>query len=261
VSSASPLRRPEKCLSDFALDELVAARSLHVEPARESTAHLATCSRCAERLAEFEAVEPPPFAAARPSAKRRRRRRAVSLMYAGFATLLLLGGFGAVRSHVLPIAGDTATPSVYDTTRTKGALSLVVIIRDISGNVRRITPGEVVHPGESLRFELTTAESGYVGVIGLDAAGVTTVYAPAQGTMTSVTGGSPAALPNAIVMDETLGTERLVAVVCREPRSAEQLKTAGERALLAAGGEPTRVRGLALPCGEAVVDLHKQAAQ
>jgi hypothetical protein len=260
VSSVSPLRRPEKCLSDFAIDELVAARSLHVEPARESAAHLATCSRCAARLAEFEAVEPPTLAEA-PSAKRSTRRRAISLMYAGLATLLLLGGFSAVRSHVLPMGGDTATSSVDDTTRTKGALSLVVIVRDTSGNVRRITPEEVVHPGESLRFELTTAESGYVGVIGLDAAGVTTVYAPAQGTMTSVTKGSPAALPDTIVMDETLGTERLVAVVCGEPRSAQQLKTAGERALRAAGGDPTRVRGLQLPCAEAVVDLRKQAAQ
>jgi hypothetical protein len=255
VTAGSLRRRPEQCLSDFALDELVAARSLHVEPAPERAAHLSACSRCTARLAELEAVEPPALDAYPAGAKRGARRRAVSLVYAALGGLLVLGGISQLRSRALSSVDDTV---VTPTTRTKGALALVVFVRDSSGNVRRLTPTEVVHPGEAIRFELTAAQPGYAGVVGLDAAGVTTVYSPAQGALPLLAGGEPAPLPDTIVMDETLGTERLFGVLCEELHSAQQLKLAGEQALLAAGGDPTRVTRLGLPCGQVTVDLRKQ---
>ncbi|HVY26152.1 MAG TPA: hypothetical protein VHB79_06350 [Polyangiaceae bacterium] len=255
MNAGSARRRPEQCLSDFALDELVAARSLHVEPAPERAAHLAACSRCTARLAELEAVEPPALDPYPAEAKRGARRRGVSLVYAALGGLLVLGGISALRSRALSPVDDTV---VTTSTRTKGTLALVVFVRDTSGNVRRLTPTDVVHPGESMRFELTAAQPGYAGVVGLDAAGVTTVYSPAQGALPLLAGGEPSPLQETIVMDETLGTERLFGVLCGELHSVQELKQAGEQALLAEGGDPTHVTRLGLPCGQVTVDLHKQ---
>lgn len=256
MSARAPLRRLEECLSDFAIDELVAARSLHVDPAPASAAHVATCSRCAQRLAEFEAVEPPPLTAA--AAAVRRKPRFVARAYAALAGSLLVGGIGVLWSREPHAVAPLAINDIV--TRTKGTLSLIVISRDLSGNIRRLTPTDVAHPGESLRFELTAAQPGYAGIVGLDAAGVATVYAPAHGSLARLAAPGPVVLPDTIVMDETLGVERLVAVLCNEPLTVPALQIAGEAALQAKGGDPTRVSRLQVPCAQATADLHKQAA-
>lgn len=251
-------RRPDGCLSDFALDELIAARSLHAEVAPERAAHVATCSRCAKRLAEFEAVEPPLLELPRPAWVLKRARRFTSVAQAVLASAILVGGFGVWHWRESTVAPGSIPDTPDAATRTKGAISLVVIVQDASGNVRRLTPKDFVHPGESMRFELTVAQPGHAGVVGLDAAGTTTVYVPAEGALISVEQRVPLTLPGAIVMDETLGTERLVAVSCNAPYSVQQLKEAGKRALAAEGGVPSRVRRLDLPCAQATVDIQKK---
>lgn len=259
MNPASLSRRAEGCLSDFALDEMVAARSLHVEPSPNSAAHLSSCSRCAARLTQFETIDPPAPKAAPLPVKRTATRRLLALSYAVLGCVLFCGALSVFVSPHLE-ATDTAPATSVDTTvRTKGALALIVIVRDSAHNVRRLTPTDVVHPGESLRFEVTAAQSGYAGVIGIDSAGVAAVYAPTRGWLAAVVGGEPLVLPGAIDMDQTLGTERLVAVRCAEQYSVSDLKKEAERALLAEGGDPTRVGHLELPCTQVVLDLRKEA--
>jgi hypothetical protein len=70
--------------------------------------------------------------------------------------------------------------------------------------------GEVVHPGDTLTYLVTTAEPAYVTVLGRDAAGRITSYVPAQ----QVRAGRDVELPIATLLDDALGREDIVAVFC-----------------------------------------------
>ncbi|HEX8113700.1 MAG TPA: DUF4384 domain-containing protein, partial [Kofleriaceae bacterium] len=69
---------------------------------------------------------------------------------------------------------------------------------------------EVVHPGDTLSYLVTTAEPAYVTVLGRDAAGRVTTYVPAA----PVAAGRDVELPIATLLDGTLGREDIVAVFC-----------------------------------------------
>jgi len=70
--------------------------------------------------------------------------------------------------------------------------------------------GELVHPGDTLTYLITTAEPAYVTVLGRDAAGRVTIYVPTA----RVAPGRDVQLPLATLFDDTLGREELVAVFC-----------------------------------------------
>jgi len=117
------------------------------------------------------------------------------------------------------------------TERTKGAASLSVFARDDAGRVRRVLSGEEVKAGEALRFELSSPESRFVAVVGLDSVGAAAVYAPTEGEPERHTGTH--LFDGSLVLDQSIGRERFTAVFCREPieRRAlvEAMATLGER--------------------------------
>jgi Domain of unknown function (DUF4384) len=251
MSTLTGRRRPAGCLSDFLFDRLIASDLAGDAAAEDVRAHLASCARCRNRLAEFEAVEAPAFGSVfAQSLERKPRREAARWTLPAIA--LAAAAVLVVSARVQRNAESPAA------TRTKGLLSLDLVLRRTSGEVTRPAQGETVFPGDALRFEVTAARGGFVAVLGLDAAGAVTVYAPVSESTSHLEAGAPTVLPGSVVADSTLGPERIVAVLCTKLTALDHLRQAALRALSQAGGDPQRVGGLGTPCTETSFMIDKR---
>lgn len=254
--SMAPRPRPPGCLSDFVLDQLV-ARDLAGTPGEVAARrHLAECQRCSQRLAAFEAVEAPPFAELVREPSEAPRARVKS-----FAITLTAAALAAGIALYASSRNDDDPSTALQVTRAKGALALGVVLQQGEGQITRLSPEGNVSPGDSLRFELSSADSGFAGVVGVDSAGVVTPYAPGEGSLRAIAGGRPVLLEETIVADDTLGPERLIAVICEEALPVTELVASAKRALAAASGDPKRVARLLESCAEARFDFEKRTGE
>lgn len=247
--------RDEGCLSDLVLDQLVAGEA----PGRANRAtveqHLAGCDPCSARLAELRrnqlAVEPLLAEARRRYAVVRRRRwmlAAAPALFAAAATLLLLL-MPRLREH-LP-------------ERIKGgggaALLLDVAVRHADGKIETLQPNGRVRPGDMVRFIVSTARPGHLVILGLDAAGKVSVYVADGPAPRAIDRGARQVMPGSIVLDETLGAERLVALECDLRFNVADAVDAGRRQLDRAARDPRRAGPLGLPgCFEAAMVMDKR---
>jgi hypothetical protein len=149
-----------------------------------------------------------------------------------------------------------------DVRRTKGSLTLGVFVQHPeSGSAGTLHLGEPLHPGDRLRFKVTSDRSGHVAVLGIDRSGAVTVYHPqpsspgsadtttAAATATSAARAAPLAarseapLATAVELDGTLGEEVVLAVRCADPLPVEEIVAAARKA----GPDGA----LSLPCAQA----------
>ncbi|MET0413705.1 MAG: hypothetical protein ABW217_20515, partial [Polyangiaceae bacterium] len=84
---------------------------------------------------------------------------------------------------------------------------------------------QVLHPGDVLRFTLSSARPVYAGVWGIDALGRPSLY-QTQPELALVPAGQRQALPEAVELDESLGEERLVLVYCESAAPAAAITSA-----------------------------------
>jgi anti-sigma factor RsiW len=212
-------RRSESCLSDPALDRLLAAELSELEQA-EARSHLEACSACAARYAEIErdrdafrmALPERTFVALAARSPARTRggwwRWAVPAVVACAAIVLVL----SLRSH-----------DELGGTRIKGGAKLGFYV-DRGGHVAAGAVGEVLHPGDRVRFTITTREPGYLVIASVDASSrITVFYADGQRAAAIVVGVDQL-LPDSIELDDTLGRERVVAVFCDHSIAVEQAR-------------------------------------
>jgi hypothetical protein len=96
----------------------------------------------------------------------------------------------------------------------------------------------VVHPGDHLRFKVSTSEPAHVAILSLDGAGVASVYYPRQRQSAHLGVVRDQVLESSIELDGTLGEEGLWGVFCEAPFEVEPLRAALEerRALPTLGG-------------------------
>lgn len=115
------------------------------------------------------------------------------------------------------------------------------------GAVHRLAEDRRVQAGDSIRFVVEPRGARYALVVSLDAAGTYSVYAPFDGTASlALAGGElPAELPDSVVLDATLGDERLWLVLSDAPVTAAAVRPQLER-----GGAVSGARVIA-------VTLHK----
>lgn len=193
--------RPEGCLSDFALDRMLAG-----EPGNEAHhAHRAACERCTKREAELRA-ERDAFQRDAPPLVLPRKRW---IPYAGLAVAASILLFVFVRP-----------PPSEDTTRTKGTgvrLGFYVKHHDA---VRAGGPNERVEPGDSLRFVVASSAPRWVAVLSLDGARKGSVYVAPM----LVEAGGDVPLPTSTVLDDVLGDETLYALQCPTAFDAEPIR-------------------------------------
>jgi len=223
------------CTSALRLDRFLAGELPPAE-ADELRGHLDGCARCAAALAGLTAARDatrlpplrvvplgaPEVTAAQGGATPRltRRRRVVAT---------LLGGLAAAAGLMLMVRSEPPAE------RTKGrqtALAFgVYVLHD--GAVRRAGPGEVLAPGDALRFAVKAPGPGYVAVLSVDPAGKASVYYPAGDRAEPVAPGAlegEVALPLATRLDATVGEERLYALFCEGPVELEPVRAALEGA-------------------------------
>lgn len=260
MSSETPVERSPDCLSSFVLDRLI-AKDLTGGAEARAHAHLAVCPRCTNRLARFGAVAAPPFGALAakvslspgvvPLTPVVRYRRWVGPVS---ASITLVAAAAAMVFVLKPRETDRGDR----TNRVKGGVALGVVVRRVSGETERLGQGGAVAPGDALRFEVSGSGPGYVAVLGIDAAGHVSSYVPASGPMPSIAGGSPTVLPGSVLADDTLGVERIVALLCAEPRPLDELRAAAVAALTKAGGAPSKVGDLGTPCAETAFSIDKR---
>jgi uncharacterized protein DUF4384 len=106
--------------------------------------------------------------------------------------------------------------------------------------VRRGGPGEVVAPGDAVRFAVTTAAPAYVAVLSLDPAGHASIYFPAGPRAEPVAAGTDVPLPLATRLDATPGQERVMGLFCDHPALLEPVRLGLEGA--SAGAVPAGCR-------------------
>lgn len=226
---------PEGCISDFAFDEW-RADELDRDSIERYEAHLETCARCQARhdaiateaegfLEKFPRLELPQ--AGRPVSK------VVTLsprrnQWLGWAS----GGVALAAAAVLllvlrpPTDGDTSEQP--GDVRTKGSSHIGFFVKHGS-EVRRGGDEQVVHPGDQLRFTLTSNKAQHVAILSLDAAHVVSTYYPRGGQSTSVGAVRDQAVDSSVLLDETLGKEQIWGVFCEAPFELEPLRAALQR--------------------------------
>jgi hypothetical protein len=137
-----------------------------------------------------------------------------------------------------------------------------VFARRPDGRVDAAFDGTSLRPGDAIRFVLTVPEAGHVAVVGLDGVAHVSIYAPAavDAAPLAVAAGRHE-LPGSIVLDETPGDERLVALLCATAPTRAALEAAGAYALAEAKGDPRGAPALRLPCRQTGLLIHKDVAR
>jgi hypothetical protein len=241
VIDFSRRQRNDGCVSDLKLDRLVAGE----ERDAAALAHLLGCSACSARLEQF----------------RRDRASAAALVGDGVQRILraqrrrrfLVGAQAFLAAAMILLI---VWPRPRDSERPKGsgaAVELDIIVRRADGHIVELLPGGRVQPGEAIRFRVSTARAGRLAILGLDAAPKVTPY-----VQEAIARGDKQVMPGSIVLDDTLGAERVVALLCDPSVDAAMPLATARRKLDQAGGDPRRVGALALPgCDESALVMEK----
>lgn len=218
-------RRADACLSDRALDAL-ALEELPVEARAAAETHLAACAACAaardalagDRAAYLARADVPTLAAdALARAASARRPRFLSRLST------VLGVATAAAAAVLVLS-----PRPHGTgTRTKGGFSLTTYVQHAeSPGQGTLHAGEPVHPGDKIQFRVGADVRGYLAILAVDAAGAVSVYYPPGADAEPIGPGRDLPLATAVELDDTLGGETVIALLCRRPMAVAALAAA-----------------------------------
>lgn len=141
---------------------------------------------------------------------------------------------GAMAAAVL-IAVVVAPGNDDDPIRGKGgerqpALSFFV---KEEGGARLGSAGETLNAGDQIQFAVTDASPRALVVVGVDSAGVVSVYASEETTTVAKGQTGPRPLPRALVLDDVVGAERFF-VVCGDDLAALEREARAAASRLAA---------------------------
>jgi hypothetical protein len=142
-------------------------------------------------------------------------------------------------SIILLILAISLLPSNESGERTKGK-EIELGFYLLQGDTPRVaSENERLHPKDRIQFRLTAPAGGYVHIVGIDEAGMVSVYFPRPGDAPEAfPGGAGRPVPGSVILDDTLGRERVFVLICDRPmgraRLDRQLKKFrdGPRALL-----------------------------
>ena len=95
-----------------------------------------------------------------------------------------------------------------------------------------------------------------MNIVALDSAGVVSLYVPYGGGAVPV-GAGTTTLPDSIVLDETLGPERIFAVVCDSEIELDKLVEIASTALALAANNPQETSALEIDCKYTSTLIHK----
>lgn len=220
-------------LSSEAIDLLLLA-ALSAPEANEAKAHLDGCDDCRARWQELnddkQRFEQFVFARTLPKVEARvAKDREGFFARFKFQLLLPVLGVAAAIALVMTMGPGTQTEDdVYVGIKGGAQPSLEVFAVRGSGGVFQVAAGAKLQPKDRIGFMVNTAGAKYLMVASRDGAGVFSVYHPfgAQQSEPVTPAKSKIELPTKVELDETLGAERVVAVLSDEPVTAQQVEAA-----------------------------------
>jgi len=176
----------------------------------------------------------------------------------GTPRLSLVGGgivgISAVLLALVTLWERPDTPRI----RLKGGLSAAMFAQR-GERQWKVTGEQWLQPGDEVRFVFNSPQPGYLYVVGMDAARKVNLYEPAGNKPRRVPRGQKQEVPGSIVLDETLGHERVLVLICPTPVTPGKVVAAATGALGRARGVATIVR-LDLRCSQVALLLKKRAA-
>ena len=232
-----------------------------------AAAHIEGCAQCQARLKEMEAQRRA-FLVQRPTSRfladleARRPKPWLRRWAPSFGGLLLAAAAALWFVVLAPNPGPT-TPGVLPDvhhTRIKSGVGLSFHVRTVDG-IHEGQPGGVYHPGDAIQLRYTSPGPVHLLVVSLDSSGAVTPFYDAQGRSLTIEPGTAQLLEGSVVLDDTLGAERVIGCFSREPLSTQAVIEAGEAALKAAGGDPKAVERLDLDCIQTGFTILKRASQ
>jgi hypothetical protein len=113
--------------------------------------------------------------------------------------------------------GDTPTHR-DDDFQVKGEGVALIIHLATSGQSQQLDTGDLVKPGDRIRFEVDAAKPGYVAIFGVDGTGKVTLYYP-DGPDAAKYDPEDRLVPGAIQLDVTPGDEHFTVVYSAKPFS------------------------------------------
>ncbi len=234
------------CTSAFQLDRL-ALGELVAEEADALRQHLEGCARCAaawEALSLHRAAPLPPLrlpaSSSPPTLKLVPASEDLLERTGPVPTWTQAQAAGPVTrswaARAVGLASLVAAAAVafvvlwpaLDGDRTKGSQVELSMFVQHAEQVRRALPGEVVAAGDAVRFALTSPEGGFGAVLSLDPRGRAFVYYPMASQAAQLQPGHEVALPLGTRLDDSVGTERLLGLVCSSPVELEPVRAALE---------------------------------
>lgn len=166
-------------------------------------------------------------------------RRASGAAEAGppwWKKLARLWGPGALALAVAFLVVVVAKPVEPEGLRVKGGLGFLVHKKTPTGS-EVLVSGSIVHPGDLLRFEVDLPDPGHVLILNRDAAEVTAVAWPLDGSdATRPLGAGAQALEGAVELDHTLGFEWFFVIRCAAPQGLAAFSVKGQGRLEAPAG-------------------------
>jgi len=246
------LRPPGRCLSDLALDQLAAGQAPGALAAEAWRAHLRQCAACEGRRHDLD-VQRAALLARRPALVLPAQGR-------GHKRPRLAWGLGALAvaaaAVVLVIHSPAPPPPGRAAVRVKGGFGLEVFVKRAAGRVEALSPDAVAAEGDALRFRVSTDAGGVVTIVGVDASGAVTSYDPAPPALPVLAPGERRLLDGSIVLDGSIGHERLLALLCGDREQAQVALFQLTRALAAA---PASAPPPPAGCRQAVFPFQKVA--
>ena len=220
-------------LSSEAIDLLLLA-ALSPPEANEARGHLDGCADCRTRWRELnedkQRFEQFVFARTLPKVEARvADSRASFFDRFKLRILIPVMGVAAAAAVVASMGPGTQTEDdVYVGIKGGAQASLEVFAVRGAGGVFQVAPGSTLQPKDRIGFMVNPAGAKYLMVASRDGAGVFSVYHPfgAQQSQPVTSAKTKVELPTKVELDETLGAERVVAVLSDEPVSAEQVEAA-----------------------------------
>jgi hypothetical protein len=195
--------------------------------------HIGTCAVCATRLQALRED-----GAANHIQPRALPKRSVAPVY---GALLAAAAAVAIYVAVPKEPGVEQDPTLStpwvepaDYFRVKGSLNVEFFVKRAE-HVTKAKDGDPVYAGDRMGFRISTPRAGQLMIAGIDGQGDPYLCYPQGNEGRSMSIGptkSLTTLDQAIVLDEVLGQEDLVAVFCEEPFEFDRLSEALRRSRL-----------------------------
>jgi len=163
------------------------------------------------------------------------------------AALVLIAIWSAILLRPLPSSTPSIGGHAVEEIIIKGDVSLKIHCRRDDQVFALDASDSIVRPGDALRFEVFSGQNSQVLILGIDAKGVVSVYAPFDGTRSlTVPPDRATVLPGSIVLDGAKTNELIMVLLAKQPIDAAKAKQAAATAFAKAGGDLGQMTNLKL---------------